>query len=117
MGVTKDHIRHSRKVTRGQRWKALRMAVIERDGFRCKACGARGKLEVDHIEPVRARPDLAWKPENLQALCPACHTKKTRIECGHKPPDPARQKWQDAVSELERQKPNRAGKEPRCSIL
>ena len=105
MGVRDDHKRHSRKVTRGQRWKTLRMHVLERDGDRCKACGARGRLEIDHIKPVRTHPELSYKPANLQALCPACHTRKTRIECGHPPPDPKRQQWQTAVSDLERHKP------------
>ncbi len=118
MGMKRDDFtRYSRHVTRGPRWKALRMAVLERDGFRCKSCGARGRLEVDHIQPVRSRPDLAYAPDNLQALCPACHTSKTRIECGHPPPDPARQQWQAAVSDLERHHPNRARKDKTCSIL
>jgi len=109
MGVTRDHKRHSKHVTRGQRWKTLRMAVLERDGFACKACGARGRLEVDHVLPVRTHPELAFKPANLQALCPACHTRKTRLECGHPEPDPRRKAWGEAVSTLEgRGKTNRA---------
>lgn len=102
MTVRKEHTRHSKKVTRGQRWKTLRMAVLERDGFRCRHCGARGRLEVDHVKPVRARPDLAFNPDNCQALCPSCHTRKTRIECGHPPPDENRQDWREAVAALER---------------
>ncbi|MCJ8335031.1 MAG: hypothetical protein MJH10_12375 [Epibacterium sp.] len=54
-----DCKRHSRKVTRGPRWKALRMQALERDGRQCVECGARRRLEVDHIEPVRERTDLA----------------------------------------------------------
>ena len=100
MGVRDEHRRHSRHITRGNRWKALRMATLERDGFACKECGARGRLEVDHILPVRTHPALAWKPANLQALCPSCHTRKTRIECGHPPPDPKRTAWQQAVQDL-----------------
>ncbi|MFQ8432501.1 HNH endonuclease signature motif containing protein [Amaricoccus sp. W119] len=58
------------------------------------------RLEVDHVEPVRNAPDRAFDPGNLQVLCGPCHTKKTRIECGHKPPDPKRQAWRKAVAEL-----------------
>ena len=102
MGVSKQHFRHSKKVTRGRRWTALRMEILERDGFKCCKCGDRGRLEVDHIQPVRTHPDLAYAPSNLQALCPICHTKKTRIECGHAPPDQRRQDWREAVASLER---------------
>lgn len=78
------------------------MAVLERDGFRCRSCGARGRLEIDHIKPVRAAPELAFEPTNCQALCAACHSRKTRIECGHPAPvqSPARDAWAQAVAEL-----------------
>ncbi len=102
MGVRKEHIRHSQVVTRTKRWKVLRMEILERDGFRCKHCDCGGRLEVDHIKPVRTHPDLSYTPENLQALCPSCHTKKTRIECGHRPVTDARRDWRDSVTSLER---------------
>ena len=94
--------RYSSHITRGARWKTLRAAILERDGYRCKSCGARGRLEVDHIQPVRLAPALAYAPENLQALCPACHTKKTRIEAGHKPARETCPKWQAAIEALSR---------------
>lgn len=103
------HKRHSRHVTRGPRWQALRLAVLRRDSFQCCQCAARGRLEIDHIEPVRTHPELAYAIDNLQALCPACHTRKTRIECGHAPPDPRREQWRAAVDDLANTtKPKRA---------
>lgn len=66
--------RHSQAVIRGPRWRALRLETLRRDGFKCRGCGARGRLEIDHIEPVRDRPDLSFEPGNLQSLCPCCHT-------------------------------------------
>ena len=101
IGIRKQHHRHSAKVTRTARWKVLRMAVLERDGFRCKGCGCGGRLEVDHVLPVRTHPDLSYSPANLQALCPPCHTKKTRIECGHPPLPKERREWRDFVADLE----------------
>lgn len=93
--------RHSKRVTRGPRWKTLRMAVLERDGFKCRFCGAnRGRLEIDHIEPVRRRPDLAYNQLNLQVLCRACHSGKTHVEVGRKPPAYDRHGWRQAVNEL-----------------
>ena len=47
MGVMKDYHRHSAKVTRSKRWKALRLEALRRDGWRCAQCGARGRLEVE----------------------------------------------------------------------
>lgn len=99
MGV-KTWNRHSRWVTRSPRWKALRLRALRRDRFKCVACGATGRLEVDHIEPVRTAPEKAFDPDNLQSLCPSCHTRKTRIECGHPPPSPERIAWREAVNEI-----------------
>ncbi|MGC9370306.1 MAG: HNH endonuclease [Paracoccaceae bacterium] len=78
------------------------MDILERDGFRCRSCGCGGRLEVDHIKPVRTHPELSYDPGNLQALCPSCHTRKTRIECGHPPPREDRQDWRQAVESLSR---------------
>jgi 5-methylcytosine-specific restriction endonuclease McrA len=100
MGM-KRYPRFSQPVLRTKRWKLLRLEILERDDFACVKCGARGRLEVDHIRPVRDCPEQAFDPANLQTLCPSCHTAKTRIECGHKPPDPKRTAWAEAVRNLE----------------
>ena len=99
MGRLKRYKRHSAKVTRSRRWKAVRLLVLRRDEFRCVECGARDRLEVDHIEPVRDRPDLAFEIDNLQALCASCHSRKTRLEVGHAPLSEARQQWRDLLSD------------------
>ena len=54
------------------RWGRVRRLVLARDGWRCRQCGRRGRLEVDHIEPqgegefcLRSRPPagpLSWLP-------------------------------------------------------
>lgn len=93
--------RHSAVITRTERWKALRQQALRRDGFACRGCGARGRLEVDHVKPVRSHPELAWDLGNLQSLCPSCHTRKTRLECGHPPLSEDRSKWRTAVRQLE----------------
>lgn len=102
MGMKRRFEGPSRAVTRGPRWRALRLQALRRDGWQCVQCGARGRLEVDHILPVRTHPHLAYELGNLQALCARCHTRKTRIECGHPPPDPKRAAWREAVQEMER---------------
>jgi 5-methylcytosine-specific restriction endonuclease McrA len=98
MGV-KDYFRHSAAARRSKRWPALRLLTKRRDGFRCVECGTRGRLEVDHVRPVRTHPALAFELSNLQTLCPACHGRKTRIEIGLDPLSPARQAWRDLLRE------------------
>lgn len=98
----KDHFRHSKRITSTRRWQTLRMAVLERDGWACVKCGAQKRLEVDHIHPVRTHPQLAYEPCNTQVLCPACHTKKTRLEIGFKPIPEDRQQWRKSVDALMR---------------
>ncbi|OWJ72518.1 endonuclease [Haematobacter massiliensis] len=101
MAVTrKEFTRHSRPVLKSARWQVLRWIILERDGWQCVCCGARRRLEVDHIKPVRNAPELAFDPANLQALCPSCHTRKTRLECGHKETSPERRAWMKAVKDL-----------------
>ena len=88
MGVTRDEWRRfSRPVLKTKRWQVLRQIVLERDGWACVDCGTRkGRLEIDHVKPVRSNPELAFDPANCATRCSSCHTKKTRIECGHPAP-------------------------------
>lgn len=101
MGMKRDNFtRYSRPVLRTKRWKALRHVILERDGWACVQCGAIKRLEVDHIKPVRHAPDRAFDPANLQTLCASCHTRKTRLECGHPEKTPDRKAWERAVADL-----------------
>lgn len=94
--------RHGRAVYRDKRWPAMRLMAKRRDGFACVQCGSKHRLEVDHIEPVRDRPDLSFIIANLQTLCGSCHAKKTRVEVGHPELSPERQKWRDLVATMRR---------------
>lgn len=101
MGVKERWQRPSWAVTNTKRWRLFRWSILERDGFRCVQCGARGRLEVDHIIPVRDAPDRAYDPENLQSLCPRCHGQKTNSEMGRAPSE-ARLKWRKLVQDVRR---------------
>ena len=68
---------------RKQRSVDERLAILERDGYRCVYCGARTQLCVDHIVAVAAGG--TDDDENLQTLCRPCNTKK-----GTKPDEIAR---------------------------
>jgi len=94
--------RHSARVIRTMRWKFLRVQALERDGWACVQCGERRRLEVDHVLPVRDRPDLSYSLGNLQTLCGRCHSRKTRIEIGLGRPDPKREAWKQLVRDMHR---------------
>ena len=59
----------------------LRFKVLQRDRFRCCACGASPSvtpgvvLEVDHIQPWSKGGETVF--ENLQTLCLPCNQGKT----------------------------------------
>jgi len=86
---------------RNPAWPGLRTAAKRRDGWRCVRCGARGRLEVDHVQPVTRRPDLAMVLENLQTLCRDCHIDKTKADHGAND-DPEKQAWRMAIKDLAR---------------
>jgi len=95
--------RHSAAVIRTKRWKALRLEALRRDGWACVKCDAKGRLEVDHIQPVREAPERAYDLTNLQCLCPACHARKTRLEIGLGREDPERDAWKNLLREMRQQ--------------
>ena len=80
-------------------WRRLRTDAKRRDGWRCVVCGSRLRLEVDHVEPVERRPELALSLDNLQTLCRAHHIEKTAAETERKM-DPERKRWRAAVNSI-----------------
>lgn len=94
--------RHGASIYRTPQWKALRFMARRRDGFACVQCGAKGRLEVDHIKPIRTHPELALDLGNLQCLCIACHARKTRLEIGLGELPPERQAWRDLLRNMQR---------------
>ncbi len=94
--------RPSRRVGKSPHWPALRLQALRRDDWRCVSCGRRGRLEVDHIQPVRDAPELGFDLSNLQTLCPSCHSRKTRLEMGFDPLSEARAKWRNALKDIEK---------------
>ena len=72
--------RHARGY--GASWSRLRRRVLERDAMLCQPCKAAGRIsqanQVDHITPKAAGG--TDEPDNLQAICDACHKAKTLAE-------------------------------------
>lgn len=63
-----------------RKWQHFRKVYLNRHPW-CVSCLQNGKLTkatvVDHIHPFRGDEKLKYDPANLQALCKACHDKKT----------------------------------------
>lgn len=64
----------------GKEWEAIRLRVLLRDNWQCRACGRvcsdKKEAHCDHIIPKRAGgPDTL---ENLQCLCSRCNAKKVK---------------------------------------
>ncbi|MCA9934261.1 MAG: DEAD/DEAH box helicase [Ardenticatenaceae bacterium] len=79
----------------GPNWQRQRKLALERDGYRCRMCGAAGKdpssaapaegstiLHVHHVRPFREfnyipgendHDKIANDVDNLLTLCPSCH--------------------------------------------
>lgn len=68
-------------------WLAFRLAILNRDGWRCVSCGrdvrGRGRARVDHIQPRRTHPHLAFVTENCRTLCVNCDNAR-HAEKGHR---------------------------------
>ena len=68
------------------RWKALRWAVLVRDGFACQwpGCGRveadTSRLVADHRRPHRGDAALFWDEANLWTLCASCHSSAKQAE-------------------------------------
>jgi 5-methylcytosine-specific restriction enzyme A len=54
-----------------ERYRELKLKILERDGWRCQHCGRRDQLQIHHIVP-RSQLESEGE-ENLMALCGACH--------------------------------------------
>ncbi len=56
-------------------WSKVRARFLAKHRA-CVMCGAAAS-QVDHIVPVRQRPDLRLAETNLRALCGPCHSRRT----------------------------------------
>jgi hypothetical protein len=63
----------------------LRFAIAYRDKYKCKWCGSRRPLEIDHIIPWSAGgPDI---DTNLRVLCKPCNQRRSNFRTDENAPD------------------------------
>jgi 5-methylcytosine-specific restriction protein A len=76
----KRHNHETRKLYHLRRWeKDLRPRVLADQAYSCAICGQVAlSLHADHVIPHDGNPRLFWDRNNLQALCPTCHARKSR---------------------------------------
>jgi len=67
------------------KWRKARSRFLTHHPL-CAACFSSGRVnpssEVDHIRPHKGDEALFWDERNWQALCKACHSRKTNSEDG-----------------------------------
>lgn len=68
------------KVYNSKAWREVRDYVIKRQHGLCARCKLNPAREVHHIQhltDINYTDDLvAYNPDNLEALCPACHNEE-----------------------------------------
>jgi hypothetical protein len=62
------------------RWQRVRLRILERDGFACKACGdAKNTLHVHHRVYEKKKKIWDALDENLITLCEECHQRAEEL--------------------------------------
>jgi 5-methylcytosine-specific restriction endonuclease McrA len=55
----------------------IQKEVFKRDNYTCQICGAKGDLQVDHIQEWSKYIELRFSMDNCRTLCTKCHYKIT----------------------------------------
>ena len=89
-----------RQVNR-RKWETVRRIALDRDGWKCKRCGRRGRLDVHHIEGIAEGGDV-YDLDNLETLCRPCHFSHNRAEGLKRQATltPMQAKWRRMVDEM-----------------
>lgn len=57
-------------------WRRLRLVILWTHPI-CQRCSKEPACDVHHVIERERRPDLQLDPDNLEALCKACHSRHT----------------------------------------
>jgi 5-methylcytosine-specific restriction endonuclease McrA len=80
MQFCRDLKPYCKKIPKRQLSRSMRIEIAYRQEYKCRVCGLfpiPPNFEVDHV--IELQDGGADVSENLQALCPACHAEKTRL--------------------------------------
>ena len=56
-------------------YKKWRLAVYQRDNYKCQYCGSKEKINAHHIYSYQHYPELRYRIDNGITLCEKCHIK------------------------------------------
>lgn len=72
---------------KSDKWRELRLSVLERDKYTCRECGAKNKLHIHHLK----YDNVFNEPlEDLIVLCEKCHSLIHKIKESPKAPKKVR---------------------------
>lgn len=66
-------VRYNTELYNTAQWRALRRAVMDRDGHKCVRCGCQSGLSVHHVRPPKGDVGLFYDAGNCVTLCADCH--------------------------------------------
>lgn len=67
------NVPEAQKIRNSKQYKEFRRQILERDGYKCTACGSTEKLQVHHIKEGSKYPELIMDSGNVITLCMKCH--------------------------------------------
>jgi 5-methylcytosine-specific restriction endonuclease McrA len=66
----------------GPEWRAVRLVVLARDGYRCQIRGPKCRIVATHVDHIRSisQGGSRLDPGNLRAACASCNIAKRNRE-------------------------------------
>lgn len=78
--ATNPELAEAKRIRSSKRWQRVRALKLSINplcedpfGTHAKSNATVAAREVHHVKPLALRPDLAFRLDNLQSLCHACH--------------------------------------------
>ena len=79
-----------------KRWARARRDAFDRDGWRCRRCGAAGRLEGHHSPPIGPGVD-PYDVDGVLTFCRGCHIEHHQAESDD---TPGRADWRAFVKRI-----------------
>jgi 5-methylcytosine-specific restriction protein A len=61
-------------------WRKVRRLFIERHPVCCTPGCGKPTVDIDHVLPLKERPDLRLNWSNLRPFCRSCHSRRTAYQ-------------------------------------